>query len=71
VNGLGKPFINRWRKQKSRRAVKFAEMAHCRVSRQGAEGVSGLNLYSMVVAIIGAIVVLLIYHAITGQRATR
>jgi uncharacterized membrane protein YeaQ/YmgE (transglycosylase-associated protein family) len=37
----------------------------------GAEGVSGLNLYSMVVAIIGAIVVLFIYHAITGQRATR
>jgi uncharacterized membrane protein YeaQ/YmgE (transglycosylase-associated protein family) len=37
----------------------------------GAEGVSGLNLYSMVVAIIGAIVVLSIYHAITGQRATR
>jgi hypothetical protein len=26
---FGKPFINRWRKQKSRRAVKFAEMAHC------------------------------------------
>jgi uncharacterized membrane protein YeaQ/YmgE (transglycosylase-associated protein family) len=37
----------------------------------GAEGVSGLNLYSMVVAIIGAIVVLFIYHAITGQRTTR
>jgi uncharacterized membrane protein YeaQ/YmgE (transglycosylase-associated protein family) len=37
----------------------------------GAEGVSGLNLYSMVVAIIGAIVVLFIYHAITGKRTTR
>jgi uncharacterized membrane protein YeaQ/YmgE (transglycosylase-associated protein family) len=37
----------------------------------GAEGVSGFNLYSMVVAIIGAIVVLFIYHAITGQRAIR
>jgi uncharacterized membrane protein YeaQ/YmgE (transglycosylase-associated protein family) len=37
----------------------------------GAEGVTGFNLYSMVVAIIGAIVVLFIYHAIAGQRATR
>jgi uncharacterized membrane protein YeaQ/YmgE (transglycosylase-associated protein family) len=35
----------------------------------GAEGVTGFNLYSMVVAIIGAIVVLVIYHAVTGRRA--
>ncbi len=28
----------------------------------GAEGVSGLNLYSLVVAVIGAIVVLVLYH---------
>jgi uncharacterized membrane protein YeaQ/YmgE (transglycosylase-associated protein family) len=35
----------------------------------GAEGVTGFNLYSMIVAIIGAIVVLFIYHAITGRRA--
>ena len=30
----------------------------------GASGVTGLNLYSMVVAVIGAIVVLVAYHAI-------
>ena len=30
----------------------------------GASGVSGLNLYSLVVSVIGAIVVLLVYHAI-------
>jgi uncharacterized membrane protein YeaQ/YmgE (transglycosylase-associated protein family) len=30
----------------------------------GAHGVTGLNLYSIVVAIVGAVVVLLIYHAI-------
>ena len=30
----------------------------------GAAGVSGLNLYSLVVAIVGAIVVLVVYHAI-------
>jgi uncharacterized membrane protein YeaQ/YmgE (transglycosylase-associated protein family) len=30
----------------------------------GAHGVTGLNLYSMFVAVIGAIVVLLIFHAI-------
>jgi uncharacterized membrane protein YeaQ/YmgE (transglycosylase-associated protein family) len=34
----------------------------------GAQGVSGFNLYSMLVAVVGAIVVLAAYHAITGQR---
>jgi uncharacterized membrane protein YeaQ/YmgE (transglycosylase-associated protein family) len=34
----------------------------------GAVGVTGFNLYSMLVAIVGAIVVLLIYHAIFGRR---
>ena len=35
----------------------------------GAEGVTGLNIYSTVVAVIGAVVVLLIYHAITSRRS--
>jgi uncharacterized membrane protein YeaQ/YmgE (transglycosylase-associated protein family) len=30
----------------------------------GASGVTGLNIYSMIVAVIGAIVVLVAYHAI-------
>ncbi len=30
----------------------------------GASGVTGLNLYSLAVAVIGAIVVLVVYHAI-------
>jgi uncharacterized membrane protein YeaQ/YmgE (transglycosylase-associated protein family) len=34
----------------------------------GAGGVTGLNFYSFIVAIIGSIVVLLIYNAATGQR---
>ncbi|MDB5362950.1 MAG: GlsB/YeaQ/YmgE family stress response rane protein [Rhodospirillales bacterium] len=34
----------------------------------GAAGVTGFNLYSMVVAVIGAIVVLIIYHALFGRR---
>jgi uncharacterized membrane protein YeaQ/YmgE (transglycosylase-associated protein family) len=34
----------------------------------GAAGVTGFNLYSMVVAIIGAIVVLILYHAVFGRR---
>jgi uncharacterized membrane protein YeaQ/YmgE (transglycosylase-associated protein family) len=38
-------------------------------SAVGASGITGLNLYSMVVAGIGAIVVLVIYHAVTGRRA--
>jgi len=35
----------------------------------GAAPVTGFNIYSMFVAIVGAIVVLLIYHAITKQRS--
>ena len=34
----------------------------------GATGVTGLNLYSLVVAVIGSIVVLVLYHAATGRR---
>jgi uncharacterized membrane protein YeaQ/YmgE (transglycosylase-associated protein family) len=30
----------------------------------GARGVSGLNLYSLLVAVVGAVVVLLVYHAV-------
>jgi len=37
----------------------------------GGHGVTGFNLYSMIVAVVGAIVVLLIYHAITGRRGLR
>jgi uncharacterized membrane protein YeaQ/YmgE (transglycosylase-associated protein family) len=35
----------------------------------GAGGVTGLNLYSLLVAIIGSIVVLLIYNAVAGHRS--
>jgi uncharacterized membrane protein YeaQ/YmgE (transglycosylase-associated protein family) len=35
----------------------------------GAQGVTGFNLYSMFVAVIGAIVVLFIYHAVAGRRS--
>ncbi|HEX3917005.1 MAG TPA: GlsB/YeaQ/YmgE family stress response membrane protein [Caulobacteraceae bacterium] len=35
----------------------------------GATGVTGFNIYSMIVAVIGAIVVLWIYHALIGRRA--
>jgi uncharacterized membrane protein YeaQ/YmgE (transglycosylase-associated protein family) len=30
----------------------------------GASGVTGLNLYSLLVAVVGAIAVLMVYHAI-------
>jgi uncharacterized membrane protein YeaQ/YmgE (transglycosylase-associated protein family) len=33
----------------------------------GASGVDGFNLYSMIVAVIGAVVVLVIYHALFGR----
>jgi uncharacterized membrane protein YeaQ/YmgE (transglycosylase-associated protein family) len=35
----------------------------------GHSGVSGFNIYSVLVATVGAVVVLFIYHAITGRRA--
>ncbi len=35
----------------------------------GGAGVTGFNLYSMIVAVIGAVVVLWIYHAVTGRRS--
>ena len=35
----------------------------------GMSGVTGVNLYSMLVAVLGAIVVLVIYHAIVRRRA--
>jgi uncharacterized membrane protein YeaQ/YmgE (transglycosylase-associated protein family) len=37
-------------------------------NRFGMAGVTGLNLYSMVVAVVGAVVVLLIYHALVRRR---
>jgi uncharacterized membrane protein YeaQ/YmgE (transglycosylase-associated protein family) len=35
----------------------------------GAGGVSGINLYSLLVAVIGAVIVLAIYHMLVGRRA--
>lgn len=34
----------------------------------GATGVTGLNIYSLIVAVIGSVVVLWLYHALTGRR---
>ena len=34
----------------------------------GASGVTGLNIWSMIVAIVGSVVVLLIYNAVAGSR---
>lgn len=34
----------------------------------GQPGVSGLNLYSLLVAVVGAVVVLWLYHAVMGRR---
>jgi uncharacterized membrane protein YeaQ/YmgE (transglycosylase-associated protein family) len=34
----------------------------------GHSGVSGINLYSILVAVIGSVVVLAIYHAVVGRR---
>lgn len=37
----------------------------------GAAGVTGLNIYSLIVSVIGAVVVLFLYHAISGQKQLR
>jgi uncharacterized membrane protein YeaQ/YmgE (transglycosylase-associated protein family) len=36
----------------------------------GASGVTGLNISSMIVAIVGSVVVLFVYNAATGRRST-
>ena len=37
----------------------------------GAAGVTGFNIYSMFVAVVGAVVVLVLYHLLTGRRTVR
>jgi uncharacterized membrane protein YeaQ/YmgE (transglycosylase-associated protein family) len=39
-------------------------------TRFGAAGVSGLNLYSIAVATVGAVVVLFVYHLLAGRRGS-
>jgi uncharacterized membrane protein YeaQ/YmgE (transglycosylase-associated protein family) len=34
----------------------------------GGPGVTGVNIGSIIVAIIGSIIVLIVYHAVTGRR---
>ncbi|WP_284944097.1 GlsB/YeaQ/YmgE family stress response membrane protein [Acidisoma cladoniae] len=34
----------------------------------GAVGVTGFNIYSLIVAVVGAIILLVLYHAIFGRR---
>ena len=34
----------------------------------GASGVTGLIIYSMIVAVVGSVVVLVVYNAVMGQR---
>jgi uncharacterized membrane protein YeaQ/YmgE (transglycosylase-associated protein family) len=40
-------------------------------SSLGAAPVTGLNLYSLFVAVVGAVIVLVAYHALTGRRSVR
>ena len=36
----------------------------------GAHGVDGVNLYSILVAVVGAVIVLVVYHALTGKKTS-
>lgn len=38
-------------------------------TRFGAAGVTGFNIYSILVATVGAAIVLFLYHAIAGRRS--
>ena len=35
----------------------------------GMSSVTGLNIYSLLVAVVGAVVVLVVFHALTGRRS--
>jgi uncharacterized membrane protein YeaQ/YmgE (transglycosylase-associated protein family) len=35
----------------------------------GMSGVTGLNLYSLLVAVLGSVVVLVLFHLVLGRRA--
>ena len=37
-------------------------------TRFGAAGITGLNIYSMLVAVVGSVVVLIVAHLIRGRR---
>ncbi len=37
----------------------------------GVSGVTGLNIWSLIVAVLGSVVVLVVYHAIFRRRAVR
>ncbi len=37
----------------------------------GQPGVTGLNLWSFVVAVVGAVIILVLYHALMGRGAQR
>jgi uncharacterized membrane protein YeaQ/YmgE (transglycosylase-associated protein family) len=39
-------------------------------TRFGVGGVSGINLYSILVATVGAVVVLFVYHLFVGRRSS-
>jgi uncharacterized membrane protein YeaQ/YmgE (transglycosylase-associated protein family) len=34
----------------------------------GIQGISGLNIWSLLIATLGAVIALVVYHAITGSR---
>jgi uncharacterized membrane protein YeaQ/YmgE (transglycosylase-associated protein family) len=37
----------------------------------GQPGVTGLNIWSFLVAVVGAVILLVLYHAVTGRGARR
>lgn len=37
-------------------------------TQAGGMGITGLNIYSMFVAVIGSVIVLVVYHAVFGRR---
>jgi hypothetical protein len=58
---------SRYRLQ-TRRAIVGALVGGFLFDLFGASGVTGLNIYSMIVAVVGSVVVLLIYNTVMGRR---
>ena len=62
VNRQGQGILARYRPWHHRRTRGFL------FDLFGASAVTGLNIYSMIVAVVGSVVVLLIYNAVVGRR---
>ena len=46
-----------------------AKQSSKRSAKYGGVGITGINIYSLIVAVVGSVVVLWVYNAVSGRRA--